>query len=284
MPASQSNLQHRLRPGGSAVPRSVAALRAAARRRNDQLGRGRLHRLHASSSTATTATSSSAISTSRCRPASPGSCAGSPTARRRRSRRRAAAGPHRAGLAELPGVEPDRDHERRRRPGRPPVPRHRQDVPGGPVQRGPAQSRRDHPGPRRPLRLRDRRWSGWRFTSTRSTPRCKRRLRHGAADHRRRSDPDAVDPGQHRPPELHDQPDQLRPLHRRLAGDRRPGDASSTSPPTSTPSTARTLGFKPKMTVRQLGGVKDTKRSKNPKLRFELRTRGRATPTSSRSR
>ena len=34
-----------------------------------------------------------------------------------------------------------------------------------------------------------------------------------------------------------------------------------------------TLGFGPKMTVRQLGGVKQTKRSQNPKMRFELRTR-----------
>jgi hypothetical protein len=34
-----------------------------------------------------------------------------------------------------------------------------------------------------------------------------------------------------------------------------------------------TLGFKPKMTVRQLGGRKRTTRSQNPSLRFDLRTR-----------
>ena len=33
------------------------------------------------------------------------------------------------------------------------------------------------------------------------------------------------------------------------------------------------LGFKPKMSVKQLGKRKDTKRSRNPRLRFELRTR-----------
>ena len=33
------------------------------------------------------------------------------------------------------------------------------------------------------------------------------------------------------------------------------------------------LDFKPKMSVKQLGKLKDTKRSRNPKLRFELRTR-----------
>ena len=36
-------------------------------------------------------------------------------------------------------------------------------------------------------------------------------------------DPDALDPGQHRQAQLHDQPDQLLALHGRLAGDRRPG-------------------------------------------------------------
>jgi hypothetical protein len=33
------------------------------------------------------------------------------------------------------------------------------------------------------------------------------------------------------------------------------------------------LGFKPKMTIRQLGGRKDTFRSRNPRLQFDLRTR-----------
>ena len=43
------------------------------------------------------------------------------------------------------------------------------------------------------------------------------------SDHRRRPDPDALDPGQHRQAQLHDQPDQLQPVLGRLAGDRRPG-------------------------------------------------------------
>jgi len=34
------------------------------------------------------------------------------------------------------------------------------------------------------------------------------------------------------------------------------------------------LPFKPSMSVRQLGSRKDTKRSRNPRMRFELRTRG----------
>jgi hypothetical protein len=35
----------------------------------------------------------------------------------------------------------------------------------------------------------------------------------------------------------------------------------------------RTLGFKPRMVIRLLGGKKQTKRTKNPRLRFDLRTR-----------
>ena len=132
------------------------------------------------------------------------------------------AGPCRAGRAELSGVELRRDLERRRRPGIAPLPRGRQDVSGGPVERRPALAGRDHPGAGRALRLRERRRAG--RAARRSADRSgDRGLRHAAADHRRRRDPDAIDRGQHRPAELHDQPDELRTAHGRLPGNRRPG-------------------------------------------------------------
>ena len=43
-------------------------------------------------------------------------------------------GRSRAGQPQLPGLLADRHHQRRRRSRRPPLPRGRQDVPGGPVQ------------------------------------------------------------------------------------------------------------------------------------------------------
>ena len=163
----------------------------------------------------------------------------SPTARRPRS----PPPPQNSGRAEqatpsCPATQPDRHHQRRRRARRPPLPRGRQDVPGRALQGRAAQPRRDHPGPRRPLRLRRRRRPGRAPRRPADRP-GQRRLRHGAVDHRRRPDPDALDPGQHRQAELHDQPDQLL---RRSRSTRR-GSAtrarSPTSPPTSRSSTAR---------------------------------------------
>ena len=107
-------------------------------------------------------------------------------------------------------------------PGGAPVPRGRQDVPGGPVQGRAAIGGRGHAGARRALRLRRRRRPG--RPARRSADRAgQRRLRHGAEHHRRHPDPDALDPGQHRQARLHDQPDQLLALHGRQPGDRRPG-------------------------------------------------------------
>ena len=45
-----------------------------------------------------------------------------------------------------------------------------------------------------------------------------------------------------------------------------------------------TLPFKPKMTVRQVGGRKGTRRAKNPRAPVRPEHPRRATPTSSRSR
>ncbi len=61
-----------------------------------------------------------------------------------------------SGRAELaapscPRLEPDRDDERRRRPRRPPVPRDREDVPGGAVQGRAPEPGGDHAGARRAL-------------------------------------------------------------------------------------------------------------------------------------
>ena len=76
----------------------------------------------------------------------------SPTAPSARSRpRRRTPGRAEQASPSCPAVEPDRDHQRRRRPGLSPVPRGRQDVPGGPVQGRAAEPGRDHAGPRRPL-------------------------------------------------------------------------------------------------------------------------------------
>ena len=50
----------------------------------------------------------------------------------------------------------------------------------------------------------------------------------------------------------------------RLPGHRRPGHDHRLSAPTLTRSTARPSPFKPKMTITQLGGHKQTKRSKDP--------------------
>ena len=78
----------------------------------------------------------------------------------------------------------------------------------GPFKGAPLQPGRGHPGPGRPLRLRRRRRPRRDPRRPARRPR-HRRLRHGAVDHRRHPDPDALDPGQHRQAELHDQPDQL---------------------------------------------------------------------------
>ena len=116
----------------------------------------------------------------------------------------------------------DRHHQRRRRSRLPSLPRGRQDLPRRALPGRAAVARRDHPGARRPLRLRHRRRPGRAPRRPARRPR-HRRLRNRARDHRRHPDPDALDPGQHRQAELHDQPDQLRALLGRLAGDRRPG-------------------------------------------------------------
>ena len=68
--------------------------------------------------------------------------------------------PRRAGRAELPGLEPGRHDQRRRRPRQPPVPRGREDVPGRALQGRAALGRRGHPGAGRALRLRRRRRPG----------------------------------------------------------------------------------------------------------------------------
>ena len=62
-------------------------------------------------------------------------------------------------------------------------------------------------------------------------------------------------------------PTNCSPVLGRLAGDRRPGDGDRLLAPTSTPSTARRSPFKPKMTVRQVGGRKATQRAQQPAAR-----------------
>ena len=135
----------------------------------------------------------------------------------------AEARPRRAGQPELPGLA-----RRSAPPTSPPAPAAtRSTRSAGCTWPGRSRARRSA------SRRSPRRWpapmttasssSGSPSTSTRSTAQVTRGLRHGPADHRRRPDPDALDPGQHRQAELHDQPDQLLALLGRLAGDRRPG-------------------------------------------------------------
>ena len=127
-----------------------------------------------------------------------GACAGSPTARRPRSPPpRTSSGRAEQAQPSCPASSQIGTTNVAAGPGHPPVPRRRQDVPGRPVQGRAAEPRRDHPGAGRPLRLRHR-------GRPRRAPRRpadgsgQGGLRHGAADHRRRADPDALDPGQHR--------------------------------------------------------------------------------------
>ena len=139
-------------------------------------------------------------------------------------RRGGQGGPRGAGFPELPRVQQAGNDERRRRAGLPPVPCGWRHLPGRAAERRAALPGGDHPGPCRALRLwrrrrqgRDRRRPGRRARD--------RLLGHGSVDHRRRADPDAVDPGEPRQAQLHDQPDELRADVGRLAGDRRPGRA-----------------------------------------------------------
>ena len=169
-------------------------------------------------------------------------------------------------------------------PGSPPLPRGRQDVPRRALQGRAAQPRRDHPGARRPLRLRHRRRPGRPPRRPARRP-GQRRLRHGALDHRRHPDPDALDPGQHRQAQLHDQPDQLLARSRSTRRGSATRARSPTSPPTSTRSTAPTLPFKPKMTV-QAGraAARAPRRADEPAAAVRPHAPAPATPTSSRSR
>ena len=87
-------------------------------------------------------------------------------------RRRGQPRPRRAAAPELPGLEPDRDHERRRRSRDPPVPRGRARCTSpGPFDGGPLSLVAITPALAGPLRLRRRRRPRRARTSTRSTPR-----------------------------------------------------------------------------------------------------------------
>ena len=178
----------------------------------------------------------------------------------------------RAGEPELPGELADRHHQRRRGSRRPPLPRGREDVPVRALQGRAAEPCCDHPGARRSLRLRRRRRP--RRPPRRPADRPgQRRLGHGAVDHRRRADPDALDPGQHRQAQLHDQPDQL--LDPFAVDSQGIGDQGTITDFSSyfNAVNCACLPFKPKMTMKQVGGRKTTKRSKNPQLQFDLTTR-----------
>ena len=112
--------------------------------------------------------------------------------------------------------------------------------------------------------------SGWRCTSIRSRPGL-RRLRHGSLDHRRRPDPDALDPGQHRQAQFHDQPDQLRTRSRSTRRGSATRARSPTSAPTSRSSTARRCRSSRRCV--DSWAAKEHERGQNPQLQFDLDTR-----------
>ena len=123
-------------------------------------------------------------------------------------------------------------------PGRHPVPRGRQDVPGRPVQGRAAQPRRDHARPRRSLRLRHRRRAGRAPRRPADRP-GHRRLRHRSP---RSSAASRSGCARSRSTSTSRTSRSTRPTAARSRSTRR-GSAtrgrSPTSPPTSTPSTAR---------------------------------------------
>ena len=194
-------------------------------------------------------------------------CAGSPTAPRRRSPHAAQnPGPDRAGDPELPGLLADRHHQRRRRPGHPPLPRGRQDVSGrarsrarrcrlvaitpalaGPYDYGTVVVR---------VALHVDPLDAHVIADSETVPSII-----GGVPIRMRSIQVNIDK-----PELHDQPDQLLAVLGRLAGDRRPGHGRPPSPPTSTRQLRRRSPFKPKMTITQLGGGKAHRPLQEPEL------------------
>ena len=245
---------------------------------------GALQRLPPRSSTATTATSSSATSTSRCRPGSPATCAGSPTAPRPRSPRP----PRSSGRVEQAQPELSRPRARSAPPTSPPAPAATPSTRSG---------RCTSSGP----------FKGAPLSLVAITPALAGPYDYGVVvvrvalhvdpqtaqvtavsdtvprDHRRRPDPDALDPGQHRQAELHDQPDQLLAVLGRLAGDRRPGHASPTSPPTSTPSTARTAALQAEDDGAPVGRAAQA-RTDEPGAAVRPARPAPATPTSNRSR
>ena len=115
--------------------------------------------------------------------------------------------------------------------------------------------------------------SASRSTSIPLTPRSIAVSDTVPSDHRRRPDPDALDPGQHRQAQLHDQPDQLLAVLGRLPGNRRPGHGRRLLLLLPRGQLRAPFPSSRRWRSRQLGGRKETARSKNPSLRFDLRTR-----------
>ena len=203
-----------------------------------------------------------------------GTCAGSPTARRARSRpRRSNLGPRRAGLAELPRLEL---RSARRTSPRAPA-----------ATRSTRWGRCTWPGRSRARRSRSwrspRRWrapmttasssSGSPCTSIRSTPTSSRpptRSPRSSAASRSgcaRSRSTSTSPTSR----------STRPTATRRSRSTPRGSGTRARSPTSpryfqVVNCAR-LAFKPKMTMRQLGGRKATRRASNPACRFDLSTR-----------
>ena len=230
--------------------------------------------------TAKTATSSSATSTSRCRRASPPTCAASPTAPRadRGCRGQLGVAPSRPPPAarELAG----RNLERGRRARQPPLSRGRKDLLGRSFQGRSPEPRGDHPGPGRPLRLRHGRGPG--------RPPYRPPRRPGRADSetvpsiiggipiRMRSIQVNIDR-----PNFMINPTNCSAVSVDTQGMGDQGTVADFSSYFQVVNCA-SLPFKPKMAIKQLGGRR-TKRAQEPSIP-STSVPAPATPTSNRSR
>ncbi len=102
-----------------------------------------------------------------------------------------------------------------------------------------------------------------------------RGVRHGSGDHRRHSDPDALDPGQHRSGLTSRSTRRTARRSRSTSRGSATRGRSPTSRSTSTRSTARPCASSRRCGIRQIGGRKKTKRAQNPKLAIRSAGRGR---------
>ena len=186
-------------------------------------------------------------------------------------RRGEEARPRRAGFAELSGGKPDRHLERGGRAGAEPLPRGRQDVPAGPLKGAPLSLVAITPALAGPydygvvvvrVALHVDPQTAQVFAASDTVPSII-----GGIPIRMRSIQVNIDR-----PNFTINPTNCSPFTVDSQGIGDQGTVTDFSSYFHVVNCA-SLGFKPKMRIRQLGGRKDTKRSRNPALQIDLRTR-----------